>query len=81
MKVIVKLLPPFKFPSGIEVSEFDVPQDFRVDNLLEVLENKGVLGDYDKDSLIILVNNQIVKNSYILKNEDTIEVILSVAGG
>ncbi|MDK2801306.1 MAG: hypothetical protein PWQ70_2925 [Clostridiales bacterium] len=81
LKITVKCFPPLGFPEGVNFCQLELSDGSTIFDLLELIEKKGALNHYGKNSLIILVNNKIVNNDYVLRNGEEVQIILLVGGG
>ena len=81
MKIAVRLFPPLKFNKGTQSELIDISDGSNAANLLEILGDESELNYYGKDALLILIDGKTVENSTILKEDQTVEVLLFIAGG
>ena len=81
MNINVKLYSPFKFKDGKQTNILSVREGSDLNSLLKLLEEENVFAYYGKDSLLTMIENRAVDNSYILKEGQTVEILLLVAGG
>lgn len=81
MIITVKCFPPLGFPDEVNFCQLELSDGSTIFDLLELIEKKGALNRYSKNSLIILVNNKIVNNDYVLRNGEEVQIILLVGGG
>ncbi|WHH59280.1 MoaD/ThiS family protein [Petroclostridium sp. X23] len=81
LNIFVELFPPLKFPNGDKTRQMNVEQHLNIGDLLERLKDEGVFDDYGCNALLVMVDDQIAENNYLLNNGQVVKILLHVAGG
>lgn len=81
MIITVQLYPPFKFPDGTERQQTEVPEGLTIGDLLSRLEAGGALGNFSRQAVFAIAENDVAVNDYILKAGQTVKILLQLAGG
>lgn len=56
------------------VDQFELSDGSKVIDLLELLENEGIFKHYGKNSVIVLVNDRLVNDNYVLHDGEKIQL-------
>lgn len=80
MEVTVKLFPPLKFDDGKQMRKVVLKNGSTIEDLLNSM-NEKIFNFYGIDSLLVIINNKVFYNNFILKDGQVIEILLNVTGG
>lgn len=81
MKINVQLYPPLKFLDGQDKKELNFISGSTVEDLLKKLDAAGALGEYGRQGVFALVENDVALNEYVLKPGQIVKILLRPTGG
>jgi sulfur carrier protein ThiS len=81
LNITVQLYPPLKFAGGTEYQQLEVTEGLSIGDLLKRLEAEGAFGDYKRQAVIAMVENDVAFKDYILKPEQVVKILLALSGG
>lgn len=81
MHIYFKPYPPLAFPGGQEGGKMEIPNDAAVAAFLQFLDERGLLGGYGPQGVFVIVENGVVQADYILREGQTVKVLLQPQGG
>ena len=81
MNIKVKLFSPFIFSDGNRTCNIEVEEESKLIDLIDLLDNSGLFSPYGKDSLLVIIDNNIISDDYSLQNKEKVEILLQVSGG
>lgn len=81
MNIKVKLFSPFIFSDGNRTCNIEVEEESKLSDLIDLLDKNGLFKPYGKDSLLIIIDNNIINDHYVLQDKQEIEILLQVSGG
>ncbi|AOQ22910.1 hypothetical protein MTAT_24530 [Moorella thermoacetica] len=81
MIITVQLYPPLKYSDGQEIHKIDVEEGMTVEVLLKKLEKEKAFGDYGREGVFAIVNNDFASANYILRPQELVKIFLRPAGG
>lgn len=81
MILSVRLFAPLRFAVGSELGQMELEQGIKSGALLERLERAGVLGGYGRHALLVMTNNKVIQDDYVIEEGQTVEIMLNPGGG
>ena len=81
MNIEVKLFSPFIFLDGNRTCNIEIEDGAKLSDLMCLLDNSGLFDPYGKDSLLVIIDNNIINDDYVLQDKQKVEILLQVSGG
>jgi sulfur carrier protein ThiS len=81
LKIYVQLYPPLKFADGGENMVLDIVSGSTVEDLLQTLDMTNTFGEYGRQGVFVMAENDVAINNYILKPGQKVKIFLRPAGG
>jgi len=81
MILIIEFLGMQRTLAGADSIEMPVTARSRVDNVLEYVRNKYPQLKLDKDTALVVVNQQLASRDQVLKADDIISFLPFISGG
>lgn len=81
MILVIQLYSPLRFSDGQKLREIEVEKGTTVKTILDKLDSEGVFGSYGRGILLVMTNNKIIHEDFILEDKQTVKIVLNPDGG